>query len=146
MIHAPDTPTIPLTSQHNNLDPPLTVPSSPTPTNATTKTTAADSKTFPDRPPAEPPPPNSAISDLIELPPGSILSILANTPQPDSPTTISDFPYTTYTRDDLEKLQMDFHKTTASPATNFITKVQIATCPHVFGLRKDSRSFVCNRK
>jgi hypothetical protein len=46
MIHAPATPTIPLTTQHNNLDLPSTIPSSPILTNATTKTTAADSKTF----------------------------------------------------------------------------------------------------
>jgi hypothetical protein len=78
----------------------------------------------------------------ISIPPGSILSCAL---RPHSPSSVSDFPTTTYARDDLETLQLTFNDASIRPQA-FSTIIRIAARPRVFGVLSDSGSSVRIRK
>ena len=76
------------------------------------------------------------------IPPGSILSYAL---RPPSPSDVSDFPTSTYARDDLEHLQDNFTDASITPQA-FSTIIRIATQPRVFGIHSDSGLSVRVRK
>jgi hypothetical protein len=105
----------------------------------TTVKSSSNSATYIFRPPAEPPPINTHCTKHTNIPLGSTITHITNTPCSSSPNTISDFPYNTT---DLAHAQTTFANTTATPISNFATIIRIESSPPVFGLRNDSQSSV----